>query len=103
LGGATVKTDVYKVTIRVKGIYHQQYHFVGDVPTKEELLKAIERRLDGSLRCDNRNDAHSSRTIVGEVGIPEIGPLNSKVWKVLGTEIGSVNVVHIDAWTLETP
>ena len=69
------------------------------MPTKEELLEAIERRLDGSLVCDDINDAHSSRTIVGEVGIPEIGPLRGKVWKVLGTEIGSVTIEHIDAWS----
>jgi hypothetical protein len=97
-----MKTDVYDVTIREQGIYHERYHFVGRVPTKKELLEAIERRLDGSLVCDNINDAYSSRTIVREVGIPEIGTLNGKVWKVLGSEIGSVTVEHVDAWTLET-
>ncbi len=103
LGGDSVKTDVYDITIRVKGIYHQQYHFVGRVPTKEELLEAIERRHAESRGCpDDWNDASNSWTIVKAVGIPEIGTLNGKEWKVVGIEVGSVTIEHLDAWALET-
>jgi len=97
-----MKTDIYQVTIKVKGIYHQRYRFIGGVPTKEELLEAIERRLGNSRRPDDANDALTSRTIVANLDIPEIGPLNGNVWKAVGVEIGSVIVEHRDAWTLET-
>lgn len=98
-----MKTDVYKVTIGKKGTYHACFLFVGRVPTKKELLEAIQRRHDKSRDVHYvRKHADDSKRIVEEIGIPDkIGPSRGKKWVIMGIEIGAVEVRCLDAWTLE--
>jgi hypothetical protein len=97
-----MKTNIYKVTIFRNGRLHQWYRFIGRVPTTEEMVAAIDRRLDGSKNCERARDAYFSTQIVTEIGIPtEIGPTTGDTWVLVGIEIGKIRVEREDAWTLE--
>jgi hypothetical protein len=97
-----VKTKIYKVTIYRHDRYHAAYRFIGRAPTKEEMLSAIERRLDGSLVSSNRIDAHYSAKIISEIGVPtKLGPLTGATWEVIGVELGKVTIERENAWTLQ--
>jgi hypothetical protein len=97
-----MKTDVYKVSLERKGIYHARFFFVGSIPTQQDLLSAIDRREGGSLSSEDQYDAYCSREIVEHVGIPkEVGVLDGETWNILGIEIGKVTIEALEAWTLE--
>jgi hypothetical protein len=96
-----MKTDIFKVTLHLEGIYFAHYRFIGRAPTKEELLAAIKRRLNGSLVSEDIGQALYERRMVSEIGIPvQIGPCTGDTWEIMGIELGRVQVEREEAWTL---
>ena len=91
--------DIYKVIISRYGYFHDHFRFAGRRPTKAELIEAIDRRGDSTAEHIAR-EAHVSRTIVQEIGVPK-NTQASVTWEILNREVAKVRVEHETAWKEE--
>lgn len=100
-----MKINSYKVTLINHRIWHQRFIFIGERPTRNDVLEAIERWRNDRFLHDDMNTAQYSKDIVENCDWPtgDGGVLDQTEWRMLGEIVGNIQITKEDAWTKETP